>query len=93
MSHFRFILFGLLTLCLSACPTIAPTITVQPRSLTVVMGSTATFSVTATGSKPFIYQWQKNSLGVHSNALEKILHGYSSSCLDSRRLELNRKFL
>ena len=59
MSHFRFILFGLLTLCLSACPTIAPTITVQPRSLTVVVGSTATFSVTATGSEPFIYQWQK----------------------------------
>ena len=63
MSHFRFILFGLLTLCLSACPTIAPTITVQPRSLTVIVGSTATFSVTATGSKPFIYSVAKKQSG------------------------------
>lgn len=38
----------------------APAITVPPASLTVTAGSTATFSVTATGTAPLGYQWQKN---------------------------------
>src|SRR5580704_4503244 len=39
---------------------VAPTITAQPASQTVTVGQTATFSVTATGTAPLTYQWQKN---------------------------------
>jgi hypothetical protein len=38
----------------------APTITTQPANQTVTVGQTATFSVTATGTAPLTYQWQKN---------------------------------
>ena len=37
-----------------------PTITTQPASQTVNAGQTATFSVAASGTAPFNYQWQKN---------------------------------
>ena len=37
-----------------------PTITAQPASATVVAGQAPTFSVTATGTGPFAYQWRKN---------------------------------
>ena len=40
---------------------VAPTITVQPANQSVPVGQTATFSVTATGTAPLSYQWQKNS--------------------------------
>ncbi|MGB9461893.1 MAG: immunoglobulin domain-containing protein, partial [Candidatus Acidiferrum sp.] len=40
---------------------LAPTITTQPANQTVTVGQTATFSVTATGTAPLTYQWQKNS--------------------------------
>ena len=39
---------------------IAPTITVQPTDQTVTEGQTATFSITAAGTAPLIYQWQKD---------------------------------
>ncbi len=42
----------------------APTITAQPVNQTVTVGQTATFSVTATGSAPLSYQWQKNSANI-----------------------------
>jgi Ig-like domain-containing protein len=42
--------------------TAQPTITVQPQSQTVMAGSSATFSVTATGSMPLSYQWSKDGL-------------------------------
>jgi hypothetical protein len=35
-------------------------ITAQPQSLTLNPGTLATFSVTATGTAPLTYQWQKN---------------------------------
>jgi len=38
-----------------------PTITVQPANTTVMLGNTAMFSVTATGSGPISFQWRKNS--------------------------------
>ncbi|MCW5554720.1 MAG: hypothetical protein KIS67_21485 [Verrucomicrobiae bacterium] len=38
----------------------APIVTSQPLSTTVAAGQTATFSVTATGSSPMSYQWQRN---------------------------------
>src|SRR5207249_2598000 len=37
----------------------APTITTQPVSQTVTAGQPATFSVSATGTAPLSYQWQK----------------------------------
>jgi len=40
---------------------VAPSITAQPASQTINAGQTATFSVTATGTAPLSYQWQKNS--------------------------------
>lgn len=43
---------------------VAPTITSQPASVSVVAGQTATFSVSATGTAPLSYQWQKNGTDV-----------------------------
>ena len=48
-------------------PSVAPSITNQPQSLVVNIGSMATFSVGAAGTAPLSYQWQKN-LGVISGA-------------------------
>lgn len=46
----------------------APTISVQPTEQTANAGSTATFSVTATGgSTPYTYQWQDDSSGSFAN--------------------------
>ncbi len=42
----------------------APTITTQPTSQTVIAGETATFSVTAAGTGPLNYQWQKGTAPV-----------------------------
>jgi hypothetical protein len=39
-------------------------ITTQPASQTVMAGQTATFSVTATGTAPLSYQWQKNGAAI-----------------------------
>jgi len=38
----------------------APVITVEPTGETVTIGSTATFSVSATGTAPLSYQWSQN---------------------------------
>ncbi|MFM7430483.1 MAG: PQQ-dependent sugar dehydrogenase, partial [Flammeovirgaceae bacterium] len=43
-------------------PTIAPSIIQQPTSLSVSVGQSATFSVTASGTAPLAYQWQKNGV-------------------------------
>jgi uncharacterized protein YjdB len=42
----------------------APSITVQPVNATVTVGQMATFSVTATGTAPLRYQWQKNNANI-----------------------------
>ena len=39
---------------------VPPAIAVPPQDLTIISGDTAAFSVTATGTEPFIYQWLKN---------------------------------
>jgi hypothetical protein len=44
-------------------PVVAPAITAQPQSLTVIEGATATFNVTATGTAPS-YQWMKNGVDI-----------------------------
>ncbi|TLZ33144.1 MAG: hypothetical protein E6K32_18385, partial [Gammaproteobacteria bacterium] len=50
-------------LTVNAAP-VAPTITTQPASQTVSTGQTATFTVTATGTAPLSYQWQKNGTAI-----------------------------
>ncbi len=50
-------------------PTIAPSIIQQPTSLSVSVGQPATFSVTASGTPPPSYQWQKNGGNVN-NAIQ-----------------------
>lgn len=42
----------------------APSITTQPSNQTVTVGSTATFSVEATGTTPLSYQWQKGTMPI-----------------------------
>ena len=41
-----------------------PTITVQPLSQTVPLGSTATFTVEASGTAPLTYQWSENGIPI-----------------------------
>jgi hypothetical protein len=43
---------------------IKPTITTQPISQTVNIGSSVTFSVVAAGSDPLSYQWNKNGVAI-----------------------------
>jgi len=47
----------------STTPT-APAITTQPASQTVTVGSTATFTVAASGTAPFTYQWYKGTAAI-----------------------------
>src|SRR6202007_1391368 len=51
------------TLTVNPAP-VAPSITTQPTSQTVTAGLTATLSVTATGTAPLNYQWQKNGTAI-----------------------------
>jgi hypothetical protein len=44
--------------------TVAPSIATQPASTTVAAGQTATFSVSANGTAPLSYQWQKNGANI-----------------------------
>ena len=41
-----------------------PSITTQPANKTVIVGKTAKFSVTATGTAPLSYQWRKNGVNI-----------------------------
>ena len=43
---------------------VGPTITTQPANQTVTAGQTATFTVTAAGTAPLTYQWQKNAVNI-----------------------------
>ena len=43
---------------------VAPAITNQPVSQSVLIGQTVTFSVTASGTAPLIYQWRKNGTAI-----------------------------
>src|SRR5205823_13787495 len=51
---------------------VAPTITTQPASQTVSTGQTATFTVTATGTAPLTYQWQRNGTAIGAATAAKI---------------------
>lgn len=43
----------------------APLITSQPKSTTASIGSSVSFSVTATGQQPISYQWMKNDTAIN----------------------------
>jgi hypothetical protein len=43
---------------------VAPAITTQPASQTVIAGQTATFTVAATGTAPLSYQWKQNGASI-----------------------------
>ncbi len=47
---------------------VAPSITAQPASVTVVAGQTASFTVAASGSAPLSYQWRFGSTSIGSNS-------------------------
>ena len=59
---------------------IPPTVTQQPQSQTVVAGAAATFSVTATGTAPFSYQWRKDgtNLAVATSASYSIANAQTN---------------
>ena len=42
----------------------APAITIQPADQTVAVGQTATFTVSASGTAPLSYQWQRNATAI-----------------------------
>src|SRR5258708_24241344 len=43
---------------------VAPSLTVQPVSVTVTAGQQAAFSVSASGTAPISYQWRKNTANI-----------------------------
>src|SRR5205809_4781134 len=58
------------TLIVNPAP-VAPAITAQPASQTVTAGQTATFSVTATGTAPLSYQWQRAGVPISGATLAR----------------------
>ncbi len=63
-----------------------PVVTAQPASLTNNAGTSANFSVTATGTAPLAYQWQKNSVNVSGATTATLsLSGVSQSDAASYR--------
>jgi hypothetical protein len=58
---------GMLAACGGSSMTtsaMAPSITMQPASVSLVSGNTATFTVAAGGTPPLAYQWQKNGAAI-----------------------------
>jgi glucose/arabinose dehydrogenase len=43
---------------------VAPTISSQPANVTVAAGQSASFSITASGTAPLQYQWQRNGVNI-----------------------------
>ncbi|MDO1451234.1 CBM35 domain-containing protein [Rhodocytophaga aerolata] len=65
----------------------APAIVKQPASITVSAGQTASFSVTATGTAPLKYQWQKNGVSISgATAATYIIVSTTSSHAGSYRV-------
>lgn len=63
-----------------AAGTVAPSITQEPSPSTIEEGLVANFSVTATGTAPFTYQWYKNG---------GIVSGASSASLAINRVQMS----
>ncbi|MDB6124977.1 MAG: hypothetical protein JWQ71_3970 [Pedosphaera sp.] len=47
---------------------VPPSISVQPQAATVIVGSNATFSVTAGGTAPLVYRWQRAGVTMTNGA-------------------------
>lgn len=62
----------------SVTPGYGPSISAQPAATTVVVGGTASFSVTSSGSAPLAYQWQVNGTNLIDGAT---VSGATSSVL------------
>ena len=60
-------------------PPVAPSITQQPVSLTVLVGQGANFIVAASGSAPLAYQWQRN--GADIPGATNMTHAVAASTL------------
>jgi uncharacterized delta-60 repeat protein len=56
--------FGYVTVTAPPPPPTPPVITNEPRSITVVLSNTATFSIGAEGTQPLHYRWQFNGADV-----------------------------
>jgi Immunoglobulin domain/Immunoglobulin I-set domain len=69
------------TLTVTAAP-VAPSITTQPANQTVTAGQTASFSVSASGTSPLSYQWQKNGSAI-SGATSSIYTTPATSTSDT----------
>jgi len=69
-------------------PVTAPTITSQPASQAVTAGQSATFSVTASGTLPFTYQWFMNGAAVGTNSSTFTI---SLTTLTQNRAQINVK--
>ena len=54
---------GTVSVC-NVALTMAPSITSQPVSKTVIAGNTTSFTVGATGTAPLTYQWKKNGVAI-----------------------------
>ena len=55
---------SVLTINVAPPPVEKPAFSIQPDKQSVVTGSSATFTVTATGSAPLAYQWKKNGINI-----------------------------
>jgi glucose/arabinose dehydrogenase len=61
--------------------TSAPGISTQPQSQTVSVGQSVTFSVTATGTAPLTYQWQRN--GTNISGATSASHTFNAAATDN----------
>lgn len=52
---------------------VAPVITVQPSNANLAAGGNASFSVTATGTGPLMYQWQRNGVDIPGQTGQTLL--------------------
>jgi hypothetical protein len=58
------LLLSLILLAILAHADAQPVIVTQPQNQTLIAGSTATFTVTASGTLPLSYQWRSYANGV-----------------------------
>jgi alpha-tubulin suppressor-like RCC1 family protein len=67
---------------LTVQPLVAPTITVQPQSVTVTEGQSAGFSAAATSNGPLTFQWQRSGDGI-AGATDNVYSLGSASTSDN----------